>query len=163
MGCYTMIFRFNFKKFLISVLIPLAVGGMSALVTKDNMQLYSNIKVPPLSPPSWLFPVVWSILYTLMGISFYLVINSKGIEFNKQRAFLFYFLQLFLNFIWSPIFFNNKKYCVALIILILLWVAAVGMIINFYKISKPAGVLQIPYIIWLIFAVYLNFTICLLN
>ncbi len=158
-----MVFKFNLKKFLISIAIPLVIGGLSALITKENMNLYSRITVPPLSPPGWIFPVVWTILYTLMGVSFYLVWNSSATIFEKKQVFSIYAIQLFLNFIWSPIFFNMRAYLMAFIVLLLLWGFVLAMIVKFYKISKLAGLLQIPYLIWLTFAGYLNFAIYLLN
>ncbi len=158
-----MVFKFNLKRFLISVAIPLVVGGLSAFITRGNMDLYSQINRPPLSPPAWLFPVVWTILYTLMGISLYLVWNSDG-EYNEKRnAYIFFAIQLFLNFIWSPIFFGGRQFLLAFIVLILMWIFTLGMIVGFYRISKPAGLLQIPYILWLSFAGHLNFAIYLLN
>ncbi|MBQ8793804.1 MAG: tryptophan-rich sensory protein [Clostridia bacterium] len=158
-----MVFKFNLKRFLISIAIPLIVGGLSALITSENMNLYSRIETPPLSPPGWIFPVVWTILYTLMGVSFYLVWNSNAAIFEKKQAFTIYAIQLFLNFIWSPIFFNMRAYLIAFIVLLALWGFVLAMIIKFYKISKLAGILQIPYLIWLTFAGYLNLAIYLLN
>lgn len=158
-----MVFKFNLKRFLISISIPLLIGGLSALITSGNMDIYSSIVRPPLSPPSWVFPVVWSILYFLMGVSLYLVWNSDASENERQRAFLLFIIQLFLNFIWSPIFFNKQWFLFAFVVLVFLWVVTLLMIISFYKISKPAGLLQIPYLLWLTFAGYLNFAIYLLN
>lgn len=158
-----MVFKLNLKRFLISLAIPLLVGGLSALITSGNMDLYSKINAPPLAPPGWLFPVVWTILYTLMGVSVYLVWSSEVSYYKKQRAITLFALQLFLNFIWSPVFFNMQKFLAALIILTLLLVTTILMTIAFYKISKTAGLLQIPYVLWLAFAWYLNFAICLLN
>ena len=158
-----MVFKFNLKRFLISIAIPLIVGGLSALITRENMNLYSRITAPPLSPPGWIFPVVWTILYVLMGISFYLVWNSNAPIYEKKKAFSIYAIQLFLNFIWSPIFFNMRAYLIAFIVLLALWGFVLAMIIRFYKISKLAGILQIPYLIWLTFAGYLNLAIYLLN
>lgn len=158
-----MVFKFNLKRFLISIAIPLLTGGLSALITRGNMDIYSGITRPPLSPPGWIFPVVWSILYFLMGVSLYLVWNSDASIYEKQRAFIIFGIQLFLNFIWSPIFFNMQWYLFAFIVLVLLWIFTLGMILSFYNISKTAGLLQIPYLIWLTFAGYLNFAIYLLN
>ena len=156
-------FRFNLKRFLISIAIPLVVGGISAFITRGDMDLYSRINQPPLSPPTWLFPLVWTILYTFMGISLYLVGSSNASHSDKRRAYIFFGIQLFLNFIWSPIFFVGEQYLLAFIVLVLMWIFTLGMILSFYKISKPAGLLQIPYLLWLTFAGYLNFAIYLLN
>ncbi len=158
-----MVFKFSLKRFLISIALPLFVGGLSALITRGNMNLYSKIITPKLSPPGWLFPVVWTVLYTLMGISLYLVWNSEAESYEKQRAFVIFGIQLFLNFIWSPIFFNQQWFLLAFVVLLFLWIFALGMILSFYKISRSAGILQIPYIIWLTFAGYLNLAIYLLN
>ena len=158
-----MILSINLKRFLISIALPLVVGGLSALMTVGNMDLYSQIVSPPLSPSSWVFPVVWTVLYTLMGVSLYLVWNSDASYYEKRRAYIFFVAQLFLNFIWSPVFFNKQWFLVAFIVLVLLLIFALGMTVSFYKISKPAGLLQVPYLIWLTFAGYLNFAIYLLN
>lgn len=158
-----MVIKFNLKRFLISVAIPLSVGGLSALITKDNMNLYSKIVTPTFTPPGWLFPVVWTILYLLMGVSLYIIWNSEVDVYKKIRAFGIFAIQLSLNFIWSPIFFNMQWFLVALMVLVLLWLFTFGMILSFYNISKIAGILQIPYLLWLTFAGYLNLAIYLLN
>lgn len=158
-----MVFKFNLKRLLISIAIPLLVGGLSALITSGNMDIYSSIVSPPLSPPGWLFAVAWSILYFLMGVSLYLVWNTAANEGVKRQAFLLFGIQLFLNFIWSPIFFNKQWFLAAFVVLIALWIFAFLMVKSFYKISKKAGLLQIPYLLWLTFASYLNFAIYLLN
>lgn len=156
-----MVIKFNLKKFLISILIPLSVGGLSALVTKNNMDLYSQINKPPLSPPSWLFPVVWTVLYILMGISLYLVWNGE--KPNDKNLFSVFGIQLFLNFIWPIIFFNFRAYLIAFVVLIFLWAASFLMIASFYQNKKISAFLQIPYILWLTFAAYLNFSVYVLN
>lgn len=158
-----MILRLNLKKLIISLLVPLGVGGLSALITGGNMDIYSKINRPPLSPPGIVFPIVWSILYTLMGISLYLVWNKNDNSSQSNIAYFWFAVQLFLNFIWSPIFFGAQQYLVAFIVLILLIASVVAMIVSFYKISKPAALLQISYLIWLIFAGYLNLAIYILN
>lgn len=158
-----MVLKFDLKKFLISLAIPLGTGAISALITRGNMDIYSQINNPPLSPPGWLFPVVWSILYALMGISLYLVWNSDAVYSDKRTALIIFGIQLFLNFIWSPIFFNKQWFLAAFIVLVALWIFTLLMILSFYKISKASGLMQIPYLLWLTFAGYLNFAIYLLN
>lgn len=157
-----MILKFNLKKFLISILIPLAVGGLSAFITRNDMDIYKDINRPPFSPPSVLFPVAWTILYILLGISFYLVWNTDYRE-SKSKAYFFFTLGLILNFIWSPVFFSARLYFVALIILLLLLITIVLMFAEFHKVSELAAYLQIPYLLWLLFAGYLNIGIYLLN
>ena len=127
------------------------------------MDIYSSITRPVLSPPGWIFPVVWSVLYFLMGVSIYLIHNSEVSQNETTKPFLLFGVQLFLNFIWSPIFFNKQWFLFAFIVLVFLWNITLLMIISFYKISKPASILQIPYLLWLTFAGYLNFLIYLLN
>ncbi len=156
-----MVFKFNLKKFLISILIPLLTGGLSALITKNNMDLYSQINTPPLSPPSWLFPVAWTILYFLMGISLYLVWNGENP--NDKNLFSVFGIQLFFNFIWPIIFFNFRAYLTAFVVLIFLWMSSLLMIVLFYRNKKISAFLQIPYILWLTFAAYLNFGVYVLN
>lgn len=158
-----MVFKFNLKRFLLSIAIPLAVGGISALITNGNMNIYLSVERPALSPPGWLFPIVWTILYTLMGISLYLVSGSNVTQKEKQKAYALFVAQLTLNFIWSPIFFNARWFLAAFMVLVALWLLVLGMIICFYKILKAAGILQIPYLLWLTFAGYLNLAIYLLN
>lgn len=158
-----MIFKFDLKKLIISLLIPLAVGGLSALISGGGMDFYKTVEKPPLSPPGIVFPIVWSILYILMGISLYLVITKKDMYQTKTSAYVFFALQLFLNFIWSPVFFSAKEYLAAFVILVLMWLAIIGMIVSFFRISKFAGLLQIPYLLWVTFAGYLNLGVYLLN
>lgn len=158
-----MIFKLDLKNFLISIAIPLSVGGISALIVHGNTDIYSKINQPPLAPPSWVFPVVWTVLYLLMGISLYIVWNTRADSGKKRLAFLLFGIQLFLNLIWSPIFFGLQLFLPALIVLVFTWIFTAAMIVSFYSISKPAALLQIPYIIWLTFAGYLNFAIYLIN
>lgn len=152
-------------KIAISILIPLFVGGLSALLTSDAMKQFQNLNQPPLAPPGWLFPVVWTILYILMGISSYLIYSSKDTYFYEERKhfLLLYFIQLVFNFVWSILFFNLKLYLFAFIWLIILWILIFLLIINAKKINKIAYYLLIPYIIWVTFACYLNIMIFILN
>lgn len=152
------------KPFVISIAIALAVGGLSALLTMENMDIYSRINRPPLSPPSWLFPVVWTILYVLMGIGAALVYNRK--EFKPEavkRALIIYAVNLFLNFFWSIIFFNLEAYLLAFVWLVALWAVIIAMIVSFRRVSPAPAYMQIPYLIWVTFAGYLTFAIYLLN
>ena len=154
----------KYKTYIISILIALGVGGLSALLTSNNMNLYNEIITPPLSPPSILFPIVWTILYVLMGISSAMIYNQKE-DYPKEvrNALIVYAINLFLNFTWSIIFFNFKAYFFAFIWLLLLWATILTMIVKFYNIKPTAGYLQIPYLLWVTFAGYLNLSIFLLN
>ena len=152
------------KPYVISVAIALGVGALSALFTRGNMDIYDRIQTPPLAPPGILFPIVWSILYTLMGISS-AIIYIKGRDENipVYEALRIYAIQLVVNFFWSIIFFNLEAFLFAFLWLLLLWVLIIIMIVKFYKIDKTAAYLQIPYLLWVTFAAYLNFAIFLLN
>lgn len=152
------------KNYIISIVIALAVGGISALLTSGNMDLYSEITKPPLAPPSILFPIVWTVLFVLMGISAAIIYGEKRNKPDEVKAALtVYAVNLFLNFFWSIIFFNMRAFLFSFIWLVALWIVIIVMIIKFYKIRPVAGILQIPYLLWVTFAGYLNLAIYLLN
>lgn len=152
----------NFKHLIIAVFIPLAVGGISSLIVGSGFDVYSEaVTKPPMSPPDWLFPVMWTILYILMGISSYLVYEKDTTEAKQPLAV--YTIQLAMNFMWPILFFSLSAYLFSFIWLIILWSLAITMAVMFYRVSKLAGMLQIPYILWLTFAAYLNLSVFLLN
>lgn len=153
----------KWKELIISAAIPLAVGGLSALLTKDSMETFSSLRQPPLSPPDWLFPVVWTILYTLMGIAAYKVYTADAHEIRKRKALTVYAVQLAVNFFWTIVFFNIGVYLAAFGIIILLWMLIIICIILFWHISETAGKLLVPYALWVSFAAYLNLSIYMLN
>lgn len=140
-----------------------AVGGLSGWLTKDGTKLYNaTVTQPPLSPPSWVFPVVWAILFALMGIGsakVYLAPTSR----NRTQALTVFFVQLAFNFLWSIIFFNLQAFGFALIWLLVLWGLILWMIISFGMVDRTAALMQIPYIIWVTFAAYLNAGVWMLN
>lgn len=150
--------------FVIAIIIPLAVGGFSAFLTKDNMDIYETVNTPPLSPPAFLFPVVWTILYILMGVSSGIIWLKRAENKEKaENALLVYFASLVFNFIWSILFFNFRMYLFSFIWLIALLVLIILTIVKYRKLSPAAAYLQIPYLLWVAFAGYLNFGIYLLN
>ena len=152
------------KTYAISIAIALAVGGLSALFTAGNMDIYSEIVKPPLAPPSVLFPIVWTVLYILMGVSAAMIYLQKEENPTLARNSLAaYGISLFLNFFWSIIFFNMQAFLFSFIWLILLWISILITILGYRKISPLAAVLQIPYLLWVTFAGYLNLAIYLLN
>ncbi len=154
-------YKVNIRSLLISIAISVGTGILSALLTIGNYQAYANIQKPLLSPPSWLFPVVWTILYILMGISAYLVYESKQEE--KYIGLSIYIVQLIFNFLWSIIYFNLGNPLFAFVWLVMLWILVLGMVVSFYKINKTAGLLQIPYLLWITFAGYLNLAVYIIN
>lgn len=155
--------KINIPLLIKCILIPLVVGAVSAFLSSDAMMAFDLLNKPALSPPAWLFPVVWTILYTLMGISSYLVLVSDADREEIQNALKIYALQLVVNFLWPTFFFNFQWYLFAFVWLVLLWVLVFIMIWRFKDVSKLAAYLNIPYILWLTLAGYLNFSIWLLN
>lgn len=155
--------KINYKLLTIRIIIPLAVGSLSGYISASAMDSFRLLNKPPLSPPGFLFPVVWTILYILMGIASYLILTSGQSKTKIKDAMITYGLQLFFNFFWSIIFFNLEWYMFAFVWLVVLWVLIFNTIISFYEISKTAAYLLIPYLLWVTFAGYLNLGIYLLN
>ena len=153
----------KWKLLIPAVLLPLTVGGLAALLTGSAMDNYSQVTRPPLSPPGWLFPLAWSLLYILMGISSYIVATSSVSGERRERALCVYALQLAVNFAWPIIFFKLSAYGAAFFWLLLLAVLVLITILLFWHISKTAGKLLLPYLLWLLFALYLNLGVWLLN
>jgi len=152
----------NLKRLIIAILIPEAVGAASALLTGNIGETYRSYNQPPLSPPGWVFPVVWTILFALMGTGaarIYLTPPSKA----RSLGLNLFIAQLVVNFFWSPIFFNAQAFGFAFFWLLLLWGLVFAMILAFRKADPLAAKLQIPYLIWLTFAAYLNFGVWYLN
>ena len=142
-----------------SILIPVIMGGIIGLITFGSND-FNVLQKPPLSPPSILFPIVWTILYILMGISYGILKTNKLTDKNIDKM---YYGQLIVNGLWSIFFFIFKWRLFSLLWIILLGILVIIMIIEFYKKNKIAGLLQIPYIVWVLFATYLNFGFYLLN
>lgn len=143
------------KKLLFYIFVTLFIGGLPGISVITN-NTYNSLIKPPLSPPGILFPIVWSILFILMGISVYLVCEDK-------EAVKYYFIQLIVNALWTPIFFGLNNYLLAFVDLVILIVLVVVMLDKFKEINKVSFYLNIPYLIWLLFALYLNAGIFLLN
>ena len=154
----------NIKSYAFSILITLGVGGLSALLTRGNMDLYSEINTPPFAPPAILFPIVWSILYVLMGVSAAIIWNTESVMKSERKSAIYtYALSLFFNFLWSIIFFNMRAFLFAFVWLLVLLFLIVRTISKYRKISPFAAYLQIPYLLWVSFAGVLNFAIWYLN
>lgn len=150
-------------KLLISILLPLVVGGVSGALTADHVAVYETLIKPSLAPAPLVFPIVWTILYILMGISSYKIYTAEAEQGVKKRALILYALQLAVNFIWPIVFFNQQNYGAALILLLFLIVLVVETILAFYPIDKAAAWLLVPYLVWLCFAAYLNLSIWMFN
>ncbi|MDE7219938.1 MAG: tryptophan-rich sensory protein [Oscillospiraceae bacterium] len=151
------------KRLLLCLAIPLAVGGLSAFFTRNGMERFAALEKPPLTPPGWLFPVVWTILFLLMGAASYLASNSGGNRPAVGGALALYALQLAFNFMWPVIFFNLGWYLFAFCWLVVLWLLILAETVRFYRLSHTAGYLMLPYLIWVAFAGYLNLGVYLLN
>lgn len=153
----------SWKTYAVWILIAEAVGALSGWLSREGMEVYSQtVTQPPLSPPMWLFPVVWGILYALMGIgAAWIWMAPESPE--RKRGLNLFVAQLVVNFFWSPIFFNLQAFGFAFVWLLLLWALVVWMIWTFYKVDPLAAWLQVPYLIWLTFAAYLNLAVWLIN
>ena len=154
--------KIAWKPLLIAIAIPLVlVGGGSALATMNAMEQYGAIQKPMLSPPGWLFPVVWSILFLLMGIASYLVWRSDSP--NRGTALTVYGIQLAFNFLWILVFFCMRSYGLSVGILLLLWLLILITTVLFYRIDHTTLWLMLPYLLWVTFAGYLNIGVAVLN
>lgn len=152
----------SIKKLLLCLGIPLAVGGFSALVSGSTAG-YRELIRPPLSPPGWVFPVVWTVLYLLMGWASFRVSEANAPKDAKRQALRIYGLQLLVNFLWSPVFFRLELRLAAFGILLALWLLVCLTIHRFSAIDEKAGDLLLPYLLWITFAGYLNLATYLLN
>ena len=153
----------EWKPYIISAVIALIVGGLSGLLSMEGMRIYqASVAKPALTPPGWIFSVVWTILYALMGISAARVWLTKDSQ-ARSKGLNLYVAQLIVNFFWSLIFFNAQAFGFAAIWLLFLWALVLLMILQFYKVDKLAAYLQIPYFVWLTFAAYLNIAVWILN
>lgn len=152
--------KINWKKLIIIILVTFLIGGFFSFFTMNNMDTFKEL-AKPIDVPAVVFPIVWSILYLLMSISYYIVSNSNSKY--KDEAKTAYIVQLIINSLWSLIFFGFEAYLLAFIWIIILLISVIIMIVNFYKVNKTAAYLQIPYVLWIIFAGYLNLGIYLLN
>ena len=149
--------------YVLSVLLALGVGGISALLTMDSMDIYGQLKTPPLSPPSILFPIVWSALYILMGISAARIYLANAEKSRKQNALAVYFVSLLFNFGWSIFFFNLRAFLFSFFWILALLFFILKTVVLYREIDRPAAYLQIPYALWVAFATYLNCGIYFLN
>ena len=152
-------------KFIISVLIPVGIGAISGLFTASNVKTwFVTVAKPSFNPPGWLFAPVWTTLYIMMGIAFFLVWKNETIQKSiKQKAIILFAIQMVLNFLWSFIFFQQHEIGWALVDIVLLWIFILLTIFSFAPISKTAAWLLVPYISWVSFATILNFAIWQLN
>lgn len=154
--------KINWLQLVIIVLITELIGVLSSSLSGNTGQIYSFLVKPPLSPPGWLFGVIWPILYLLMGIAAYIIYQSPE-TLERKRATTLYWGQLFVNFLWPILFFRFGWYWISVLVILILDVLVYITTIKFYNINKVAGYLMIPYLLWILFATYLNIGIAALN
>jgi benzodiazapine receptor len=151
------------KKFVISCLSVLAAGFAGSFFVSHSSGWYEALKKPVFTPPAWVFGPVWTVLYLLMGIALFLVWRKGVSSAAGKTAIAAFILQMVLNVIWTPIFFGLKLPLIAFGDIVMLWLAVITTILSFWKVSRPAAILLLPYIIWVSFAAILNVSFCLLN
>lgn len=145
------------------IISPILIGICSSILTREMMLEYGSLNKPFLAPPKILFPIAWTILYILMGAAAALIYSKPEMSSYRSIGLTLHVVQLILNFFWSIIFFNMKMYKFAFVWLVILWLVVFSMMMNYKKISNTASFLNIPYIVWLTFAGYLNLAIAILN
>lgn len=149
-----------------SILLCLAIGAVSGIISGNSMNIYESLNLPELQPPGYLFPVMWTVLYILMGFALYrILILGKSVRESRDGkiGLLLFGLQLLLNFCWSPIFFVYAEYLLAFVWIVILWVTVVLTAFMLYRIDRIAGYLMLPYIAWVTFATYLSYGVYVLN
>ncbi len=152
------------KKLLISVGVCLLGGMAGSFFTVPSVKSwYPALVKPALNPPSWIFAPVWTILYIMIGVSAFLVWRKAPVDKSVRMALTVFLIQLALNFAWSPAFFGMRSPLLGLVIIVLMWQTILAAIIGFYRISRPAAYLLVPYFLWVSFATYLNASIYYLN
>ena len=156
--------KFQFLAFIICLLIPLAIGAIGGYFTFESVKTwYTTLNKPTFNPPNSIFGPVWTSLYIIMGISSYLIWKKRNTVSGYNWALGMYLLQLFLNLMWSFLFFFQRQIGFALVEIAILWLTIIITAFLFYRMDKPAGLLFIPYILWVSFASYLTFSIYILN
>jgi len=155
--------KHTWKTYALWIAIAEAVGALAGLLTREGTKLYAEtVAKPPLSPPAIVFPIVWGVLYALMGIGAARVSLTPGSAL-RTRALRLFWLQLAFNFVWSILFFNLEAFGLSFVWLAILWALIWMMVLTFRKVDRTAALLQIPYLIWVAFAGYLNLGVWLLN
>ena len=153
----------HWKTYTIWILLAEAVGALSRWFSRNGTKIYmQSIQKPPLSPPGWVFPVIWTVLFALMGIGAASIWMSPPSK-ERSRSLNLFIAQLVINFFWSPIFFNLQAFGLAFFWLLFLWGLVISMTVSFWKVDPLTAKLQLPYLIWLTFAAYLNLGVWWLN
>ncbi len=156
--------RKDFPLLILFIFACLMVGGLSGFFNPGDMNIwYANLIKPEWTPPNWIFGPVWTVLYILMGLAAFLVYREGFKRREVKIALGLFSLQLGLNFFWSILFFTFNNLRASFVEIIFLWVAIVATIISFYRISRPAAWIMVPYLLWVTFASILNYRLLILN
>ena len=153
--------KVNYKQLAISLAISLGIGVLSGIITMMGMDDFKSANKPPLTPPDYLFPIVWTILFVLMGIASYIVCETR--DDDRMEALILYGVQLFVNVGWSVIFFDFGAFWLAFFWLMLLWVLIIFTVWRFFHVNKVAAWMMVPYLLWVTFAAYLNLAVAIIN
>ncbi|WP_300384075.1 TspO/MBR family protein [Clostridium sp.] len=155
--------KIYFIPLFINLIIPVAVGALVGYLNKNSFEFYKTLEKPFLSPPAIIFPIVWTILYILMGIAAYRYYMKSKIKMLNSNGYFYYIIQLICNFAWTFLFFTFRLYGLSFLWIIVILILVLITTVKFFKLDKIAGILMIPYIIWLSFAGLLNYFIWMLN
>ncbi len=153
----------NLTNLILFIVSAELIGALSALFAGSTSKFFEKYKAPPLLPPPWVFPVVWAVLFAAMGLSAYKIYASSQTKPGAKSALGIYWFQLIINFSWSIIFFRFENLWLSVFIILLLFIMIIYMILSFRKINKIAAYLNIPYLLWVMFAAYLNITTAIIN
>jgi len=151
--------KIYWRRLIFCLLVPLGVGGLAAFLTRGQTDLFDTIAKPPLTPPAWVFPVAWSILYLLMGYASYRLAHATHHAAYQNRTLILYGIQLFFNFVWPLLFFGLRHFGLALVWLVLLWGLVLWLTVRAFFIDRVAFWCLVPYLLWTTFAGYLNLMI----
>ncbi|OQA02729.1 MAG: TspO/MBR family protein [Planctomycetes bacterium ADurb.Bin401] len=155
--------RSEIIKLIIICVVILALGYSGSFFVREADNWYESLKKPIFTPPGWFFGPVWTVLYLLMGVAFFLVLRSGTGTAKGKTATACFIFQFVFNLLWTPLFFGLKQPLIAFGDIVILWLAVLATVGSFYRVSKIAGLLLVPYFIWISFAAILNASICLLN
>lgn len=155
--------KIKWSDLIILVISAELVGALAGILAGNSFSFYKELVKPPLSPPGWVFPLTWAVLYALMGISAYIIHTSDAEDDEKRSAFIIYGAQLAVNFFWTIAFFRLRSIGLSVGVILLLLILIAAMILRFRRVSKAAAYLNIPYLLWTIFAAYLDIGVLVLN
>lgn len=155
--------KIKWSDMIIFVVSAELVGALAGILAGNSFSFYKELVKPPLSPPGWVFPLTWAVLYALMGISAYIIHTSDAEDDEKRSAFIIYGAQLAVNFFWTIAFFRLRSIGLSVGVILLLLILIAAMILRFRRVSKAAAYLNIPYLLWTIFAAYLDIGVLVLN